>query len=98
MKKQRVIKGGTHLDQGAAAPFTCGQLAAGGPRGAAALVVTLDVCDRAALDQGLLLPVPGDGPSAFGARGLTGIADVATRAAVVSVQTAHCLGGSKGRG
>ena len=81
----------THLDQRTAAPFFCGQLAAGGPRGTAALVVTLDVFQHGSHSQGLLLAVPGDG-QALSAAGLLVVTAVAAGAAVVSVGTAHRLG------
>lgn len=82
----------THLDQRTAAPFSRGQLAAGGPRGTAALVVTLDVFQHGSHSQGLLLAVPGDGQGALSAAGLLVVTAVATGAAVVSIGTAHRLG------
>ena len=85
----------THLDQGTAAPFACGQLAAGGPRGTAALVVTLYVFQHGSLSQGLHFAVPGNGQGALSAGGLVAITAVAAGAAVVSVGTAHRLGRSR---
>lgn len=79
------------LNQWTAAPLPCGQLAAGGPRRTAALIVTFDVSHRVALGQGLLLPVPGDDQTTLGAGGALGVTGVATGAAVVSVGAAHSL-------
>lgn len=87
-----LMVGAAHsLNQWTAAPLPCGQLAAGGPRGTAALVVTFDVSHRVALGQGLLLPVPGDAQTTLGAGSALGVAGVAAGAAVVPVGAAHSL-------
>lgn len=85
----------TDLDQGAAAPLSARQPAAGRSRGAAALVVTFNVRHGARLGHGTQFGEPGYDAGALCAGGPVRLATVAAGAAVVPITTAHRLRSSK---
>lgn len=87
----------TDLDQGAAAPLSTPQFAAGRPCWTAAPVVTFDVRQGARLSQGAQFCEPGGNEGALRARVLVGVTAVPSGAAVVPVLAANRLRKSEGQ-
>lgn len=85
----------TDLDQRAAAPLSCRQLAAGRSCSAAALVITFHICHAPQLCHGLQFGEPGGDVGALRADGPVRITAVAGGAAVVPILTTDRLDNSR---